>query len=184
MKELILHVAKESHDDPSFGAVKLNKILFYADFMSYLRRGKSITDQEYFALKEGPGPRRFVPIRKDMEKDGEIAIQQVTLGLSLKPQQRVIPLRDPDYSRLEAEDIVVADDVVRLLRGKNGRQVSDMSHEFAGWIAAFAKGEGTSIPYSTVRFDPAGFMGFDTPSLPAEIVKYAKELDAELDRAA
>src|SRR5258705_13086147 len=88
MKELILYVAKASQDDFSFGAVKLNKLLFYADFLSYLRRGKSITDQEYFALREGPAPRRFLPIREEMKNSGEIAIQSVTWGTLPKPQQR------------------------------------------------------------------------------------------------
>jgi len=33
-KELILYVADKCSDDPDFGAVKLNKILFYSDFYS------------------------------------------------------------------------------------------------------------------------------------------------------
>ena len=59
MKELILHVAIASDKDERFGAVKLNKILFYGDFLSYFRRGRSITNHEYFAIREGPAPRQI-----------------------------------------------------------------------------------------------------------------------------
>src|SRR5688500_3915736 len=99
MKELILYVAKASQDDFNCGAVKFNKLLFYSDFLSYLKRGTSITGQEYFAIREGPAPRRFVPIREAMKQSGEIAIQYVTWGTLPRPMERVVALRDPDYSK-------------------------------------------------------------------------------------
>src|SRR5450631_2039149 len=89
MEEIILHVAKESEKDDKFGAVKLNKILFYADFLSYLKRGKSITGQEYFALEEGPAPQRLLPIRQKMVKGGDLAIQNIDVGLT-NPMQKPI----------------------------------------------------------------------------------------------
>ena len=41
LKELILHIAKECCDDPTFGATKLNKILWWADFLFYRATGPS-----------------------------------------------------------------------------------------------------------------------------------------------
>ena len=42
-KELVLHISQKCADDPSFGAVKLNKILFFADFASSAHYGTPIT---------------------------------------------------------------------------------------------------------------------------------------------
>ena len=93
MEELILHVAEMSQADEKFGGVKLNKILFYADFLSYLKRGKSISGQEYFAIKDGPAPKRMLPIKKEMIKNGDIAIEKVAVFGFPNPKEKVIPLR-------------------------------------------------------------------------------------------
>ncbi len=39
LKEFILYVADRCEADPTFGAVKLNKILFYADFLAFASTG-------------------------------------------------------------------------------------------------------------------------------------------------
>ncbi len=131
MEELILHVAEKSADDEKFGAQKLNKILFWADFLSYLKRGKSITGQEYFALDEGPAPRRLLPIREEMRRRGHLGIKPVNYyGF---PQERVVALRQPDYKQLEAEEVALVDAVIKKLKDKNGRDVCDESHKFMGY---------------------------------------------------
>ena len=56
-REPLLYVAHKSERDPSFGATKLNKLLFIADFLSYAKAGKSITGQPYVKLKNGPAPK-------------------------------------------------------------------------------------------------------------------------------
>ena len=43
LRELILYVAERCENDPDFGALKLNKILFNADFIAYALTGKAIT---------------------------------------------------------------------------------------------------------------------------------------------
>src|SRR5438067_13073106 len=67
-RELILYFAQKSADDPAFGAVKLNKLLFYADFVSFAKRGKAITGATYFRLPHGPAPRQLLPITKKMDR--------------------------------------------------------------------------------------------------------------------
>jgi len=178
MKELILHVAKASEKDEKFGAAKLNKILFYADFLSYLKRGHSITGQEYFALDEGPAPQRLLPIREAMLDKDEIAIQKTNyFGF---PQERVVALRSPNYDRLEAEDIATVGFVLSRLRDMNGTEVSNLSHQFIGWQMAFKKGRKTVIPYSVARFHVQAFLGIDPPELPPSLVQHAKALHRRL----
>ncbi len=47
LRELVLYLATLSEGDATFGKVKLNKLLFYADFNAYLKFGKPITGHEY-----------------------------------------------------------------------------------------------------------------------------------------
>ena len=62
LKELILLLARASEGDPNFGTVKLNKELFYSDFLAYRLFGKAITGHEYIALELGPGPKHKLRI--------------------------------------------------------------------------------------------------------------------------
>src|SRR5687767_11634112 len=106
--ELILYISKKSELDPNFGAVKLNKILFYSDFIAFGRLGKAITEQDYQRLDQGPAPRRLLPVREDLIDRGYLAIQEVArFG---KTQKRTVALRDPDLSIFTAEEIALVDE--------------------------------------------------------------------------
>ena len=65
-RELILYCALKSETHRFFGATKLNKCLFYADFLAYRALGSSITGAEYLALEHGPAPRQLVAEREAM----------------------------------------------------------------------------------------------------------------------
>src|SRR5690348_3295402 len=65
-KELILHVTSQCVKDRYWNATKLNKVLFYADFLAFRDHGEPITGAEYFALENGPAPKALLPIREEM----------------------------------------------------------------------------------------------------------------------
>lgn len=64
LKELIVYIANKLALHPKFGATKLNKILFYSDFIAYAKLGKSITGEKYQKLPLGPAPKYLLPVRK------------------------------------------------------------------------------------------------------------------------
>lgn len=47
LKELMLYVSERLFDDPSFGAVKLNKVLYFSDLIAYSSLGHPITGATY-----------------------------------------------------------------------------------------------------------------------------------------
>lgn len=147
-KELILHIATKCEDDRYYGATKLNKILFYSDFLAYAIFGRPITGADYFALPYGPAPRLLLPVTKQMSIDSEIAWK---IHYS---QQRFIALREPNYDEFSAKEIALVDRVIDVLRDADAESVSELSHLFLGWQAAMAEGqragETVSIPYETV----------------------------------
>jgi len=134
LAELILYVSRECQKDEKFGATKLNKILFYADFFSYRQFGHAITGQEYQHIKNGPAPKRLKPVREALIAKGDLALQTVTYFT--QSQTRTIALRDPYLSFFEADEIAIVDRVIRELWNKNASEVSDLSHQFIGWRLA------------------------------------------------
>jgi hypothetical protein len=143
LRELILYIAMRCEDDESFGAVKLNKLLFYADFTAYKRFGRSITGHEYQALPQGPCPRAMVPILRKMKRDGEL-VTQIRDYYGLK-QHRPIALRDADLKLFGAAEISLVDGLIEKHRGASAADISLESHRFIGWKLARA---GESIPYA------------------------------------
>ena len=169
LSELILHICIRSEDDEAFGAVKLNKLLFFSDFLAYLRLGRAITGQDYQKLDHGPAPRRMLPILKRMEQRS--AIRQRPNEFYGMEQTRTIALEEPDLSKFTAEEIALVDTVVAHFRGKTACQVSDESHQFLGWELA-EKGE--TIPY------PVALIG--RRELTAQDHRIAKELASVAER--
>ena len=60
LRELILYIALKCESDARFNATRLNKILFYADFVSFANTGKPVTGAAYKAIDRGPVPSRRV----------------------------------------------------------------------------------------------------------------------------
>lgn len=169
LAELMLHVAQKSADDPRFGAIKLNKILFYADFWSYASRGVSITGAEYQRLRFGPAPRRLLPARDRLTKDGAASIQE--FKVLEHTWQRLVALRDPNYSILDAADIAIVDQVIEKLWERDGADLGAATHRIDGWKLAE---QGDTVPYFSV-FLPASPL-----PLTQEEIEYGKKVASRL----
>lgn len=145
LRELILYVTQKCGSDQRFGATKLNKILFYADFYSYGKFGKAITGVAYQKLKNGPAPKRLVPIRDDMESSGDLQVYERQLFYG-KRQTRFVPLRKPDVSRFSGDEIALVDEIIDYLRDKTADVVSEESHGVPWQLVEI----GELIPYEFV----------------------------------
>lgn len=143
LKELILYIARESEGDEHFGVVKLNKLLFNADFEAYRRFGESVTGQEYQALPSGPAPRQILPTLQDMQDQSELVIREESLYGYI--QKRPLALRQADIHLFSQDEIALIDHILQRFRHMSATQVSDLSHEFLGWSLAEP---GETIPYA------------------------------------
>ena len=150
-KELILYIADQCCSDRYWSATKLNKVLFYSDFLYYQETGRSITGAEYQALEYGPAPKKLLPIRQKLVDEGALAIDQ------RKFQHRVVPLRNPDLTNFAAQEIAIVNKVINCLKNASAETVSELSHAFLGWKAAWTETEKSkepvTIPYGTVFVD-------------------------------
>lgn len=146
--ELMLYVARRCEPDHTFGATKLNKILFFTDFLAYLRTGSPITGQRYQKLEFGPAPRRLLPVQERLIQRAAAAIGK--RGHFGKTQTRLIALREPDLSRFSGVEIAIVDEVLTMLSNHDARAASELSHRFLGWQVAPL---GADIPYESALIE-------------------------------
>ena len=140
--ELLLYVADRLQADPAGGATKVNKVMFFADFAHVRRHGSPISGAEYQKLEHGPAPRRLKPVRDQLAAAGAAhVVSEDFLGYQV---HRLVPDRVADTSVFTAEELATIDKVIADLDGLNARQVSDLSHEEAGWRLVEV---GQTIPY-------------------------------------
>jgi len=153
-KELILYIAQESEYDPNFGATKLNKILFFCDFLAYRAHGRSISGQRYFKLPYGPAPRSLKPaISELVAEDSCIEIEKIRFG---RPQKRVIARREANVEAFTPTEIALTGSVIRALWDNSAQEVSELSHHFIGWQMAETYED---IPYEAIFLgDPRDFV--------------------------
>ncbi len=149
LAELMLLLAEELADDPFGGATKLNKALFFAEFGHMRRTGKPISGARYQKLREGPAPRRLVPVRERLLREGAAEIVDETAHdytrQRLRPRR---PARRELFSAAELESIHAA---VETVRYRTAAEVSALSHEHLGWRLVE---EREDIPYVSALLLP------------------------------
>jgi len=143
--EFVLYVADKCFFHEKFGVTKLNKILFFADFLAYANFGKPITAAEYFNLERGPAPQQMKPILDEMQEKGEIEI--VRTRFFTKTQHRPIAKRAADIRSFKSHEIALIDQVIEDLKDMTAQEVSNYSHQYVGWKMTE---ERELIPYHTV----------------------------------
>lgn len=142
----MLYAAEKSASDDRFGATKLNKILFFSDFLFYGLAGSPITGATYQKLVNGPAPVQLKPTAREIENEGAgIFVKRLAFNYT---QTVLVPKRQANRSLFTAEEIALVDEVIRDLAPRNARETSDLSHmRSVAWQLAEV---GETIPYETV----------------------------------
>jgi len=143
-KELILYLSERSETDPRYGQVKLNKLLYYIDFLAYRDLGKPITGARYQRLQWGPAAVAMKPIQEEMAAEGDLLVRSSPFGGF--EQKKPIAVRHADMSRFSGSEVAFAESIILALWNLGAGQVSDLSHEDVGWKLAR---DGEDIPYET-----------------------------------
>lgn len=144
LQELMLFIADRCEDDPNFGVTKLNKILYYCDFLAFAKLGEPITGISYNKLPFGPVPTAAQIVRDKMRQDGEIVITQegsVSFRLS-----RVVPVREANLSLFTGPQVALIDSVIEAVEGANARRLTDITHGNAWKVLSY----NDVVPYEFV----------------------------------
>jgi hypothetical protein len=149
--ELIVYISKKSSGDPCFGATKLNKLLYFSDFLAFGNLGNPITSAEYRHLKNGPAPRYLEEVRDHLVKTSAIRLETRLLKQDRK-QVRTIALRQPNLSKFKKEELELVNDLIKLHWDRTSDEISEASHNYVGWKMTK---EGETIPYESIFLSDA-----------------------------
>ena len=150
-RDLMLYISDQSRDDPWFGAVKLNKILYYCDFQAFARFQRPITGASYVKMRAGPVPRELLKERRVLVDAGQATIE--TRSVFRYTQQRLVPLGNNIQlgTQFSQGECSIIDEVLEFLKPLSAKQASDVAHDEAGWILARDR---EIIPYETAWLAP------------------------------
>ena len=107
---------------------KLNKEMFYADFYSYRKYGRSISGLAYRALQYGPVPEHYETVYDHVEGIDKRIVANEDFEYEL------LYCASPDTSALSKEDIEAINNVMNVLVGMNRSEVVELSHNEYCWL--------------------------------------------------
>jgi hypothetical protein len=131
---IVIYFLKEA-----FLVTRLNKYLFYADFLNYKRSGFSISGYNYAAIPLGPVPQDYKTVYDLLEEHNYIS----TVGYETEydTTEKFVQTKDFDsslFTPLELESLELVKQKLAPLKTKT---IIDMSHEEPGWLANKEKKE-------------------------------------------
>jgi putative zinc finger/helix-turn-helix YgiT family protein len=114
---------------------KLNKLLFYSDFLSYSRTGFSMSGVQYRAIPMGPVPKNFNSIFEYMANKEEVDIYYSNFndggtGEQFKPNQK----KEFNSSLFTKTELEILNDVVIRFEAASTNEIIEISHQEKAWI--------------------------------------------------
>jgi hypothetical protein len=144
-KTLVHYVCSRVEDPTRLGAVKLNKVLWFSDVLTYLNFNAPVTGARYVKRQFGPVPAAIVPIIEELKIEGALAVRNVEyFG---KPKREFFALTVPDISAFSADEISVVESVIDLICERHtATSISEFTHDDAWEMAQI----GEDLPFYTV----------------------------------
>lgn len=126
LKNILLYFIEKS-DGVFF--TKMNKLLFYADFMAYRVTGKSVSGLAYKAIAHGPVPVRWDRIYSFFDEiDQEIV--QFSDG---REGTKLVSKLSPDMAEFSDDELKILEYVSQRFKNETPTQISETSHEEEAW---------------------------------------------------
>lgn len=121
---------------------KMNKVLFYIDFLSYRERGMAISGLAYQAIEFGPVPQRWDRVYSGFD-------EVVPQSKMVKDQECTVLTTDvkADTSLFSKEELEIIDAVCKKLAGASAKIIVEMSHRESAWKKYYNPSQSTLIPF-------------------------------------
>jgi hypothetical protein len=136
-EKVVLYIANKMKDKPKYGAVVLNKALYFIDNVAYLKFGKSISSFSYIKQDQGPtpNPKEFMPLIDQLTKSGKLTKHsKYYFGRTqYKCIAEQMPELDGDFT---ADEVALMDEVLESIENMNATELSEHSHTYIAWKAA------------------------------------------------
>lgn len=114
---------------------KLNKLLFYADFSMYAKKGCSISGAQYVAIPLGPVPNNFQSIYELLANNGIITIEYSKINSEIAGEKFSTTIeRRFNPSLFTIEELNLLEQIASRFNKTSTQKIIDYSHEEKAWI--------------------------------------------------
>lgn len=122
-------------DKMSPTSTKMNKLLFYADFLNYKSKGYSISGTRYFAHHHGPVPQKFRTLFDYLADERLVDLISVQYPNGMVGEKFEKSLLKSFNANLFAEsEIKTLEEVVSKFKTLTATEIRQISHEEKAWI--------------------------------------------------
>lgn len=151
LKALVHYICYKAHDPSILGAIKLNKILWHSDILSYRLWNKPITGETYIKRQYGPVSKNILRVVEKLVNEGAIITREVDYyGYSKK---EYIALAKPNISLFTADEISLVDEIFDYVcKDNTATSISEKTHDDIWKLAII----GEEIPYYTILASKLG----------------------------
>ena len=146
-KALVHHVVSSCDDPTRLGAIRLNKILWFADSISYRLHGVPITGESYVKRQYGPVPKTILATLDQLQAEGKIVVAEKENAIGHNTRL-FVSLEKPNDDVFSPQELGVIEVVVKdICTNHTANSISDLTHDQV-WEAA---NMGEEIPlYATL----------------------------------
>jgi hypothetical protein len=125
---------------------KLNKLLFYSDFLNFKEHIRSITGTKYVHLPHGPVPNDFELNFANMCREGVLSIKEVPFNGHVI--EILVSRSIPDMSIFSNEEIKILEFIKKKFSKTNAAEISELSHKEKAYVET---GISDEISYSFAK---------------------------------
>ena len=130
VSNLVLHILSQSNHQYN-SPLKINKVLFFIDFLAFKELGRSVTGLTYRAIQWGPVPTFYNNIYLRLDNEELAAQSAVELGDNFVILYT--PLKDSDMSLFDEVEKSLIDITVAKFKNMPTRTIVDLSHQEKAW---------------------------------------------------
>ena len=138
LKNLLLYILEKMGDTFQ---TKMNKVLFYIDFLSYRERGMAISGLAYNSIDFGPVPQRWDRVFSAFDE----IVPQAKLVMGQESVE-LIAAAEADMSSFSEQELEVIDAVCTQMKVLSAHDISKLSHAEPAWKNYLHQSE--TIPFS------------------------------------
>jgi hypothetical protein len=142
---LVLYIASKCSDPTRLGAVRLRKILYFADVLRYAETGEPLTGATYIKRQLGPVPRELDEALRRLRRADALRVKDGVHPAGY-PMKHYFALKNPDLRVFDAEEISLVDSVIQTICDEHtATSISYASHHNAWRLAEI----GEELPYES-----------------------------------
>jgi Protein of unknown function (DUF4065) len=172
LEEAVHYICATCTASDGLGAVKLNKILYYADMINYAVSGSPITGATYVKRLRGPCPKQILPAIEYIKQTHRLETRSVSV---FDLTRREFDAHgSTDLSIFTPDEIDHLNQTMRFVCNHSAADISDASHTVVWDVADM----GEELPYETFLVSYPGELDDEGLQRAADVIAKAEQMNS------